>query len=179
MPSSPANEGEERVAEREAPADGADAQPNGELTELQGRYDALEDRYKRALADVDNYRKRAGREVDRRVEERRETLLRDWLEAFDSVERAIRMGSPENPLFQGLRAVLEQMEAILERQGVTRIGAAGEQFDPERHDAVAVVPSEELPDRTIVEVTRTGFALGDRVLRPAQVVVSRHPAAEG
>jgi molecular chaperone GrpE len=132
----------------------------------------LEDRYKRALADLDNYRKRAGREVERRVQEAREALLRDWLEAVDSVERALRM-DPESPVSAGLRPVLEQMEAILARQGVHRIGAPGEPFDPERHEAVAVRASDEAPDGTVLEVVRSGFMLGDRVLRAAQVVVAR------
>jgi molecular chaperone GrpE len=73
----------------------------------------------------------------------------------------------------GLQAVLDQMEAILERQGVTRVGAAGEPFDPERHEAIAVVAAEGVPDRTVVEVARSGYALGDRILRPAQVVVAQ------
>jgi molecular chaperone GrpE len=137
----------------------------------------MEDRYKRALADLDNYRKRSASEVERRVAESREAQLREWLEAIDSIDRAIQM-TPENPAAEGLRAVLEQMEAILARQGVTRVGAVGERFDPERHDAVAVVPSAEAPDRTVLEVARSGFSLGDRVLRPAQVVVSREKPAE-
>jgi molecular chaperone GrpE len=132
----------------------------------------LEDRYKRALADLDNYRKRTAREIERRVGESRETMLREWLEALDSVERALRMDA-QGPLAQGLRAVLDQMESILARQGVQRIGEAGERFDPERHDAVDVRESADVPDRTVIEVVRSGWALGDRVLRPAQVVVSR------
>jgi molecular chaperone GrpE len=132
----------------------------------------LEDRYKRALADLDNYRKRTAREIERRVGETRETLLREWLEALDSVERALRMDA-QGPLAEGLRAVLDQMESILARQGVQRIGQAGERFDPERHDAVDVRASGDVPDRTVLEVVRSGWALGDRVLRPAQVVVSR------
>ena len=67
---------------------------------------------------------------------------------------------PDGPCAEGLRAVLEQMEAVLARQGAHRIGAAGEQFDPERHEAIAVQPSAELPDRTILAVERSGFALG-------------------
>jgi molecular chaperone GrpE len=133
---------------------------------------AMEDRYMRALADLDNYRKRSARELDRRVAESRDALLRDWLEAVDSVERALRM-DPENPCFDGMRAVLDQMEAILAREGVERIGSAGEPFDPERHEAVTVVPSADVPDRVILEVARSGFARGDRVLRPAEVVVAR------
>lgn len=129
-----------------------------------------DDRYKRALADLDNYRKRVERDTQRRLAEERERLLGDWLEALDSVERALRL-QPEDP---GLRAVLEQMEAILTRQGARRLGAAGEPFDPMWHEAVAVRASAGVPDRTILEVARSGFALGDdRVLRPAQVVVSQ------
>jgi molecular chaperone GrpE len=159
MQSSPESEetdGAQQVAEPEAP------DPAAELA-------AMEDRYKRALADLDNYRKRSVRETDRRIAESRDALIREWLEAVDSVERALRM-DPENPMAQGLQAVLEQMESILARNGVTRIGEPGEQFDPERHDAIAVQPG---PDRTVLDVARSGFAAGDRVLRPAQVVVAR------
>lgn len=132
----------------------------------------MEDRLKRALADLDNYRKRSAKEIDRRVLENRESMLRDWLEALDSLDRALQM-DPEGPAAPGLRAVLEQMESILARQGVTRTGEVGEQFDPERHEAVSVREDAEAPDRTITDVARSGYALGDRVLRPAQVVVSR------
>jgi molecular chaperone GrpE len=132
----------------------------------------MEDRYKRALADLDNYRKRSARETERRIEEAREGQLREWLEVVDSLERALFM-QPEDPVVQGLRAVLEQMEAVLARQGVTRMGAAGEPFDPERHDAVGVRATNEVPDRTVVDVGRSGFERDGHVLRPAEVVVSR------
>ena len=133
---------------------------------------ALEDRLKRALADLDNYRKRSAKELDRRVLESRESMLRDWLEGLDSLDRALQM-EPEGPAAPGLRAVLDQLESILARYGVSRIGEVGEQFDPERHEAVSVREDAEAPDRTITDVARSGYALGDRVLRPAQVVVSR------
>ena len=135
----------------------------------------LEDRYKRALADLDNYRKRSARDVERQVAAERELLLREWLEVVDSVERALRMEHDESPVLQGLRAVHEQMETLLARHGVERTGTAGEPFDPELHDAVAVRENDEVPDGTILEVARPGYALRDRVLRPAQVVVSRRP----
>ncbi|MEA2403500.1 MAG: molecular chaperone GrpE [Thermoleophilaceae bacterium] len=140
----------------------------------------MEDRWKRALADLDNYRKRSASEATRRVGEAREAMLLQWLDAVDSVERAIAMQpEPENPIAQGLRAVLEQMESILDRQGVQRLGAPGDRFDPERHEAIGVRETDDAPDRTILEVARSGFALGDRVLRPAQVIVSRAPAGDG
>jgi molecular chaperone GrpE len=134
----------------------------------------VEDRYKRALADLENYRKRTTREVDRRVTEAEESALDDWLQVVDSVERAIQL-EREGPCYEGLRAVLAQIDSVLDRQGAQRIGAPGDQFDPERHEAVAVRATGDLPDRTIVEVQRSGFARGDRVIRPAQVVVARAP----
>jgi molecular chaperone GrpE len=164
----------ERPETPESPETSGRPSTPSEPPDLSAELARIEDRYKRALADLDNYRKRSQREIDRRVTDARESVIRDWLEALDSVERALLMG-PEEPLNAGLRAVLEQMEAILAREGVTRIGAAGEQFDPESHEAVGVRRTGDAPDRTILELARSGFALGDRVLRPAQVVVARTP----
>jgi molecular chaperone GrpE len=151
-----------------------EAAPADQVAEQAAELARLEDRYKRALADLDNYRKRSAREVEQRVAADREALLREWLEVVDNVERALRM-DPHSPLSEGLRAVHDQMETILARHGVERTGAAGERFDPELHEAVAVRVNGDVPDRTILEVPRAGFTLGDHVLRPAQVVVSRRP----
>jgi molecular chaperone GrpE len=158
-------------AARSAPSTGGADEAPEDLSDELAR---IEDRYKRALADLDNYRKRATREVDRRVAEAQEAALREWLQIVDSVERAMRM-QPEGPCYEGLRAILQQMDTVLDRQGAQRIGTLGDQFDPERHEAVGVRASGEVPDRTIVEVQRSGFAQGDRVIRPAQVVVARTP----
>lgn len=127
-----------------------------------------DERYLRALADLENYRKRSAQEVERRVTEQAERLLLDWIEAVDSVDRALEMQPSD-----GLRRVLEQMEAILTRQGVERVGAAGDRFDPGLHEAISVQESDDVPDRTVLDVARSGYRHGERVLRPAQVVVSR------
>jgi molecular chaperone GrpE len=144
----------------------------GDAARAQAELAQMEDRYKRALADLENYRKRVSRELEGRLAEGRDSMLRDWLEAVDSVERALR-SDHDSAGSDGMRSVLDQMEAILARQGVERIGAAGEPFDPERHEAIEVRTSEDLPDRTVVDVVRSGFAIGGRTLRPALVVVSR------
>jgi molecular chaperone GrpE len=157
-----------------APQDREPAPPDNGAAELA----RMEDRYKRALADLDNYRKRSGAEIQRRVDEGRQAMLRDWLEPVDTLERALRFG-PDQPGFDGLRAVLDQMESILARHGVVRIGQPGELFDPERHEAIDVRVSDDVPDRAVLEVLRSGFALGDRVLRPAQVIVARRPQHVG
>ena len=169
MPSSRATE--EQHEQQEQPAEEA---PERDLaTELS----QMEDRYKRALADLDNYRKRSARELERLVTERGDAVLRDWLEVVDGVERALSQ-KPENPLYDGLLAVLEHMDAALDRHGVRRIGEVGEQFDPTRHDAISVTETDAVPDRTVVAVARSGYARGDRILRPAQVIVARAPQPE-
>jgi molecular chaperone GrpE len=171
MPSSRASE-EQQHQQHEQPQ--AEPAPEAPERDLAAELERMEDRYKRALADLDNYRKRSARELERLVQEKRDALLRDWLEVMDGVERALRMEA-ESPLYEGLRAVFEHMETVLARHGVERIGQAGERFDPNRHEAIGVRETDEVPHRTVVEVARSGFVSGDRVLRPAQVVVSRTP----
>jgi molecular chaperone GrpE len=161
----------EDAQERDAGAPGGDGE--AQERDLAAEVERLEDRHRRALADLDNYRKRSSAEIDRRVAESREALLREWLESLDSIERALLMAEPGSPLAAGLQAVLEQMEVLLERQGVQRVGTVGERFDPERHEAVARVPANDVPDLTVVEIVRSGFALDGRVLRPARVVVAQ------
>lgn len=186
-PSSPVSEQGRSRSEEDAAAaaqtvdrDHEAGDPSAEdVGQLQARIAELDDRYKRALADLDNYRKRSAREVERRVEEARDALARDWLEAVDSVDRALRAAEPRNPLAAGLRAVLDQMEAALSRHGITRIHAEGQQFDPERHEAVDVRVTDEVDDRTVLEVPRAGYARNGGTLRPAQVIVSRRPGPDG
>ena len=79
---------------------------------------------------------------------------------------------------KGCRPYGDQMRSILERQGVQRFGAIGERFDPDRHEAIAARDSDAVPDRSIVDVSRAGYMVGDRVLRPARVIVSRRPDGE-
>ena len=178
MPSSPGTDRQDTASA--APVEEAEAPERRERSQAEHEAEIarLEDRYKRALADLDNYRKRSAREVERRVDEARDALLREWLEAVDTVERAARM-DPDGPLGQGMRALLDQIEALLARRGVERIGEAGEPFDPERHDAVEVRVTTDAPENAVVEVIRAGYAVDGRVLRPAQVAVARRPQSSG
>jgi molecular chaperone GrpE len=169
MPSSPESDTQAVPATDQAqPGDG----------ELAAELERIEDRYKRALADLDNYRKRAAREIETRVAAAQEAIIGDWLDVVDSLERAMQLEA-NGPCREGLSAVLEQTNSVLAREGVHRIGAPGERFDPDRHAAIAVQDSAEATDQTILAVQRSGFALGDRVIRPAQVVVARPPQSAG
>lgn len=182
MPTSPANDQPEDgvrpqvdTAEEPGETPGEPTTEAAELAALQEELTRTRDRHRRALADLENYRKRVEREGDRRAVEARRAVLGEWLEAVDSVERALTM-EPGDP---GLTAVLEQMEAILARHGVARMDAVGTRFDPELYEAIAVQPTAQVPDRTVLEVARSGFAFDDgSVLRPALVVVARRPAGE-
>ncbi len=154
-------------------------EPVGTSTaELEDELARMEDRYRRSLADLDNYRKRSARDLELRVSDETDALLRDWLEVVDSVDRAAQMAGVGADDGAGLRAVLDQIDAILARQGLERIGAPGERFDPDRHEAIGVRQASELPEHTIAEVARPGFARGERMLRPAQVIVSRAPLGD-
>jgi len=172
MPSSPESETKIAPDEQDQEQQTDDGRAS-ELDNLRHENARLEDRYKRALADLDNYRKRTARDLERRVDESRDAVIRDWLDVVDSIDRALRV-EPGNPVAEGLRQVLEQMEAILARQGVKRTGGTGERFDPERHEAVGIHQTDEVPDQTIVDVARSGYTSGDRVIRPAEVIVARN-----
>jgi molecular chaperone GrpE len=165
----PSSHGTEQQEQQPQPAAAA---PSGDE-----RYAQLEDRYLRALADLDNFRKRSARDSERRVADVTDGLLRPWLEVVDSIERALQATADERAA-AGLRAVHDQIRATLDRQGVARIGRPGEPFDPALHEAIGVHPTDELPDRAIVDVARPGYAVAGRIVRPAQVVVARRPQPE-
>src|SRR3954463_14682044 len=116
MPSSHETEQEQQQQQPRAPSEDE-------------RYAQLEDRYLRALADLDNFRKRSARDTEVRIADVTDGLLRSWLQVVDSIDRALK-GTADEHAAAGLRAVEDQIRATLDRQGVTRIGAAGEPFDP-------------------------------------------------
>jgi molecular chaperone GrpE len=134
-----------------------------------------DERLLRALADLDNLRKRFEREMTReRVGERaRVTAL--WLPLVDDLERALDFAdAADDPLAAGVRAVYEQALAVLERLGFPRFEDLGEPFDPMRHEAVGAIASDA-PPGTVAATTRAGYGTGNEVLRPASVVVARRP----
>jgi molecular chaperone GrpE len=131
------------------------------------------EQYRAATAEFEQARLRARREVNREIERGRRTVLLDLLDVVDNLERAIEAAAATDAggsLLAGVRMVRDQFVSRLEAHGVTEIAAVGEPFDPARHEAVTVVPSDAEADR-IVGVIRRGYRIGDDVLRPAQVAV--------
>jgi molecular chaperone GrpE len=141
---------------------------------------AANDRLLRLQAEMQNLRNRTSREI---LDERRYAalpVLRDLLPVLDNIHRAIeaaeKAGEAEN-LLEGFRLVRQQLVAILATHGAEPIEALGQPFDPHLHQAILHQPSEEAPADTVMMVTQEGYKLHDRVVRPAQVIVSSGPTA--
>jgi len=164
----------ERPEAVQTPPPDAAGMDNETLAEIEGRLAEFEDRWKRAAADLDNFRKRFDREIDRLRRAERETVLRAWLAVIDNLERALCVeGASNNPWYEGMEAIHQQMLSVLEGFGVRPDVPLGEKFDPERHDAVAAANLPDKPDGMIVDVIQTGYVLDGKVLRPAEVVAVR------
>jgi molecular chaperone GrpE len=137
------------------------------------------DRYLRTLAEFDNYRKRVLREREEWRRQAQAELLREILPVLDNFHRALA-ADPGGVGDQGFRSGVELIHRdflkALDRIGVRPFSAAGELFDPARHEAVARVERGDVADQTVVEEALRGYLFHDRVLRPAQVVVSVEPA---
>jgi molecular chaperone GrpE len=134
----------------------------------------LEDRWRRAVADLDNLRKRYARELDRERTTERSRVAGAWLPVVDNLERAIsHAGDQSDAVLEGVRSILDQALQVLEQLGYPRDAQAGVPFDPQRHEVVGVVERGDSAPGTVVEVLRPGYGQGSRQLRPAAVVVSR------
>ncbi|MBV8959244.1 MAG: nucleotide exchange factor GrpE [Actinobacteria bacterium] len=135
--------------------------------------DAPDERLVRALADLDNLRKRFDREVSRERSAERSRVASEWLAVVDNLELALQNAGPDAGAFaEGVRAVYEQALGVLARLGFSRFDDVGAPFEPARHDAVGSADSGA-PAGTVVSVVRPGYGDGDAVLRPASVIVSR------
>jgi molecular chaperone GrpE len=131
----------------------------------------------RTKADFENYRKRATRDVAAAQERGVAKLARELLPAVDNLDRAlevIQQGTDNgaSTLVSGIKLVHADVIAALSRAGIERFEPKGEQFDPQRHEAIAQQPVEGAEPGTIVEVYQRGYVLGDFVIRPARVVVA-------
>ena len=148
-----------------------------ELEERVARLEAERDEYladvKRVAADFDNYRKRAARDQQSLVARAHERLVKDLLPVLDDLERALEAAEQheEAKLEDGVRLVHRELRGTLEKEGLVEIETDGE-FDPHVHEALLSQPSEE-DDGAILQVIQKGYRLGDRVLRPARVVISQ------
>jgi molecular chaperone GrpE len=152
------------------PAQDVDAQDG----DLDRRLAELEDRWRRAVADLDNMRKRVAGESARQREAERARVTTEWLPVLDNLDLALQHpdADPE-ALIEGILAIRNQALAAVSRLGYLRYGEPGVPFDPARHEVVATEPaSTEVEAGTVTRVVRPGYAGNERQLRPAAVVVA-------
>lgn len=137
----------------------------------------LEDRWRRAVADLDNFRKRVAREADQQRLTERSRVAAEWLPVLDNLELALQHAeSDPSAIINGIEAVREQAVAVLNRLGFPRRDDVGQAFDPARHEAVAGVEDDSVPAGTVVQVLRPGYGTDQQPLRPASVVVAKRSA---
>jgi len=131
----------------------------------------------RALADFNNYRRRAKEEIRQAREFATEDFIVRLLPILDNFERAIAAAEQTkdfDSLHGGVILILRQLRDLLSKEGVEPIHAVGEQFDPMKHEAVMRVDTSDYPDNTVLEEVRTGYTMKGKVIRPSAVKVSRH-----
>jgi molecular chaperone GrpE len=134
---------------------------------------APDDAYLRLAADFDNYRKRVAREHAELTSRANERLLNELLPVLDDLERALEAAAAheEAKLEEGVRLVHQSFASLLQRYGLTEIEAAGA-FDPHVHEALLTQPGEGVDEGSVLQVLQKGYKLGERVLRPARVIVA-------
>jgi molecular chaperone GrpE len=158
---------EQQVAELEQRSAELEVERDEHLADLQ-----------RLAADFDNYRKRAARDQESLVARASERLVKELLPVVDDLERALAAATQheEAQLEDGVRLVHRALSQVLEKEGLREIDTGGT-FDPHEHEALLTQPAD-VEEGAILEVIQKGYRLGDRVLRPARVVVAAGPAEE-
>ena len=152
----------------------ATADQAAQLADQAARIAELEDLRLRALADLDNVRKRCAAQVSRAEAEARAAVTRQWLAVVDNLDLALEHAEADPAsIIDGVRAVRAQALDILARLGFARRDDRGARFDPARHEAVASRPDPGAEADVVAEVVRPAYGEGDHQLRPAQVVVAR------
>lgn len=148
----------------------------------------LRDKLLRTVAEMENLRKRTEREIGDTRSYAIAGFARDMLTATDSLSRALMVLPAEaresadptvKSLIEGIEMTEREMQRLLAKHGVKPIEAEGQKFDPHKHQAMFEVPDPSRPEGTVVQVVQAGFAIGDRVLRPAMVGVAKGGGAKG
>ena len=155
-----------------------DAQNDDPTASMQADLDRFRDLALRSQADFDNYKKRAAREKEDAIKYANSSLLERLISIVDNFElglSAARGEGESSPIYSGMSMVLKQLTDFLADNGLQPIDAAGQNFDPNLHEAIAHEPSDKVKEGIVIRQTRRGYRMRDRLLRPSSVVVSSGP----
>ena len=158
---------------------------DNEENDSQGKIKDLKDQLLRSLAENENLRKRTAKEIEQIKKYGHISLLRDFLNVVDNMERAVKSSTSENKseigvrnLIDGIEIVLKEMKSLLEKNQIKKIEPLHEKFDYNFHQAMFEAPSSDYEEGLIIEVIQPGYVLHDRLIRPAMVGVSKGNMAE-
>lgn len=162
------------------PADLSPPGPEEQLAALEAEKNDMRERMLRIAAEFENYKKRTRKELSDAEAKGKESVLRDVLEVMDNMERATAFDEKADvkAVQQGVSLVLRLFQQKLERHDVRPFEAKGEPFDPRLHDAVSQVPSADVPPGSVLGQLQRGYRLGEKLLRPALVIVALAPKTE-
>jgi molecular chaperone GrpE len=148
------------------------------LTEYENKLGEMRDVLLRERAEIENQRKRLQRDLEQARKFANERLLGDLLPVCDSLERGLAVDNADvAALRAGMDLTLKALFKVAESNGLKPIDPLGQPFDPERHQAMTMVAAPDRPPNTVVAVMQKGYALNDRLLRPALVAISKGPDA--
>ena len=168
-------EAEQEIKEQET-AENAEVTEEAPLEEVENefekKYNDVNEKYLRTLAEYDNYRKRTIKEKESIYPEAKAVVVEKFLPVLDNFQRAIESAENKDAFYEGVVMLKKQMDEVLTALGVEEIKAVGEEFNPEFHNAVMHVDDEEAGENIIVEEFQRGYKIGDRVIRHSMVKVA-------
>ena len=152
-----------------------------ELFKLNKERDEWKDKYLRSMAEFENFRRRTNQEKADWIKRSTEKLALNVCDVLDNFERALAQFAEldkDEKLFQGVSLIEQQLRNVLEKEGVVKIEALGQEFDPAHHEALAHIPSEDFEENTVAAIIQNGYTMQNIVIRPVRVAVSSgKPAA--
>lgn len=170
------------ATDAQAPEATADASGSAQIETLRKERDDNYNHYLRALADLENYRRRVVREKDEIRQYSTRDLVESIIPVFEGLGLAVKSAAGATDpqvIAQGVTMVLEQFRGVLASKGLVEVNPEpGAEFDPHQHESIAHGPSETVPEEKVLQVVRTGFSLNGRLIRPASVVLSSGPTKE-
>lgn len=177
--------GDEGVEDMTDMAEGAEDDASAaRIQELEGEVATLKDRWLRAVADLENYKKRTKREIDEAVLRTTQKLLPSFLPVMDNLERALEVAEPAardatgefaktaEQVVAGLRMVATEFNAALTKNGIEPVAAVGKPFDPAVHDALQQFDSPDHAPGVVIREFEKGYRMKERLVRPARVIVA-------
>jgi molecular chaperone GrpE len=177
---------EETEPNKEVPVDGEEGQSatqddteiTRKISELQEQLESCQDKLKRSLADFQNLEKKTRSDIENGINAGLDKFLLSFLTIYDDLVRAKDILKKENPNAQGLDSILKNTESLLAEYEVFPISALGEIFDPNLHEAIAVIEDASLDENTITKEIRKGYISHKKTLRPTLVEISKKPQSK-